>query len=118
MASSVSADPCDELTVLRLGIGFEESKKKACVRLQILMMLAHYVTGAFCIREIILVSSSPSSARDARMPRRRSVFRPCIDLHDGKVKQIVGGTLSATDESALRTNFVSRRVFLPESGFM
>ncbi|THH11897.1 hypothetical protein EW145_g325 [Phellinidium pouzarii] len=23
--------------------------------------------------------------------RRRSVFRPCIDLHDGQVKQIVGG---------------------------
>ncbi|KAJ6599069.1 Phosphoribosylformimino-5-aminoimidazole carboxamide ribotide isomerase [Mycena vulgaris] len=24
----------------------------------------------------------------------RSRFRPCIDLHDGKVKQIIGGTLS------------------------
>lgn len=33
-------------------------------------------------------------------------FRPCIDLHDGKVKQIVGGTLS-TNERDLRTNFVS-----------
>jgi phosphoribosylformimino-5-aminoimidazole carboxamide ribotide isomerase len=33
-------------------------------------------------------------------------FRPCIDLHAGQVKQIVGGTLdSATSE--LRTNFVS-----------
>ncbi|KAJ6613447.1 hypothetical protein B0H10DRAFT_2048522 [Mycena sp. CBHHK59/15] len=29
---------------------------------------------------------------------RRSRFRPCIDLHDGKVKQIIGGTLS--DQSA------------------
>ncbi|KAK1236570.1 Enzyme that catalyzes the fourth step in the histidine pathway [Marasmius sp. AFHP31] len=28
------------------------------------------------------------------MARRRSVFRPCIDLHGGQVKQIVGGTLS------------------------
>jgi phosphoribosylformimino-5-aminoimidazole carboxamide ribotide isomerase len=34
------------------------------------------------------------------------VFRPCIDLHEGKVKQIVGGTLS-DDGGLLRTNFVS-----------
>lgn len=33
-----------------------------------------------------------------------TVFRPCIDLHNGAVKQIVGGTL---DTSLLRTNFVS-----------
>lgn len=33
-------------------------------------------------------------------------FRPCIDLHAGSVKQIVGGTLS-TDDSALKTNFTS-----------
>ncbi len=33
-------------------------------------------------------------------------FRPCIDLHDGKVKQIVGGTLS-TRSNELQTNFVS-----------
>jgi phosphoribosylformimino-5-aminoimidazole carboxamide ribotide isomerase len=35
------------------------------------------------------------------------MFRPCIDLHEGKVKQIVGGTLG--EPSALRTNFVSDR---------
>ncbi|HKP97592.1 MAG TPA: phosphoribosylformimino-5-aminoimidazole carboxamide ribotide isomerase [Fibrobacteria bacterium] len=35
-----------------------------------------------------------------------TAFRPCIDLHQGKVKQIVGGTLSDTGEG-LRTNFVS-----------
>lgn len=33
-------------------------------------------------------------------------FRPCIDLHEGRVKQIVGGTLR-DDGSAPRTNFVS-----------
>lgn len=33
-------------------------------------------------------------------------FRPCIDLHEGRVKQIVGGTLSE-DAEALRTNFES-----------
>ena len=32
------------------------------------------------------------------------MFRPCIDLHEGKVKQIVGGSLG---DSGLRTNFVS-----------
>jgi len=41
---------------------------------------------------------------------RHSHFRPCIDLHDGKVKQIVGGTLNTgRGESDLRTNFVSDR---------
>ena len=35
------------------------------------------------------------------------MFRPCIDLHEGKVKQIVGGTLG--EPAALRTNFVSDR---------
>ena len=33
-------------------------------------------------------------------------FRPCIDLHQGQVKQIVGGTLT-DDASGLRTNFIS-----------
>ncbi len=36
------------------------------------------------------------------------MFRPCIDLHEGKVKQIVGGTLGA-GPADLRTNFVSDR---------
>lgn len=34
-------------------------------------------------------------------------FRPCIDLHDGKVKQIVGSTLVDDDPALLRTNFVA-----------
>lgn len=34
-------------------------------------------------------------------------FRPCIDLHAGQVKQIVGGTLDSTS-SALQTNHVSQ----------
>ena len=38
-------------------------------------------------------------------------FRPCIDLHAGSVKQIVGGTLTTTD-SELKTNFTSK---LPSS---
>ena len=35
------------------------------------------------------------------------MFRPCIDLHEGKVKQIVGGTLG--EAGGVRTNFVSDR---------
>jgi phosphoribosylformimino-5-aminoimidazole carboxamide ribotide isomerase len=34
-------------------------------------------------------------------------FRPCIDLHAGQVKQIVGGTLNDVDDSELRVNFTS-----------
>jgi phosphoribosylformimino-5-aminoimidazole carboxamide ribotide isomerase len=34
------------------------------------------------------------------------MFRPCIDLHEGKVKQIVGGTLG---DAGVRTNFVSEK---------
>ena len=34
------------------------------------------------------------------------MFRPCIDLHEGKVKQIVGGSLGA---AGVRTNFVSEK---------
>lgn len=35
-------------------------------------------------------------------------FRPCIDLHAGSVKQIVGGSLTDT-ESELKTNFTSEQ---------
>ena len=36
------------------------------------------------------------------------MFRPCIDLHQGQVKQLVGATVN-DDVAALRTNFVSER---------
>ena len=35
-------------------------------------------------------------------------FRPCIDLHQGKVKQIVGDSLNE-DQTKLKTNFASDR---------
>jgi len=35
------------------------------------------------------------------------MFRPCIDLHEGKVKQIVGGSLGEGDRP--RTNYVSEK---------
>lgn len=38
----------------------------------------------------------------------RSVFRPCIDLHAGVVKQIVGASLSDTLPDSLKTNFVAK----------
>jgi phosphoribosylformimino-5-aminoimidazole carboxamide ribotide isomerase len=40
-------------------------------------------------------------------PTKMTKFRPCIDLHSGQVKQIVGGTL--TEQAAdLQTNYVSK----------
>ncbi|KAJ0118466.1 hypothetical protein J7T55_009249 [Diaporthe amygdali] len=36
-----------------------------------------------------------------------TIFRPCIDLHSGQVKQIVGGTLDEKTPGSLKTNFVS-----------
>eukprot|EP00953_Heterococcus_sp_UTEX-ZZ885_P034215 17737-Heterococcus_DN1.PRE.1 len=52
----------------------------------------------------------------AAAPTRVMRFRPCIDLHAGKVKQIVGSTLSATGastadlEHALSLRLLSCRV--------
>ena len=42
------------------------------------------------------------------MSSSRAKFRPCIDLHDGQVKQIVGSTLQDTGAGPA-TNFVSDR---------
>jgi len=36
----------------------------------------------------------------------KSVFKPCIDLHEGQVKQIVGGTLNV-ESTSLKTNFIA-----------
>jgi phosphoribosylformimino-5-aminoimidazole carboxamide ribotide isomerase len=36
-------------------------------------------------------------------------FRPCIDLHNGQVKQIVGSTFSDEAPGAIDTNFTSTR---------
>jgi len=37
------------------------------------------------------------------------VFRPCIDLHNGRVKQIVGSSINDNQPSSLRTNFISEK---------
>lgn len=37
------------------------------------------------------------------------IFRPCIDLHRGEVKQIVGSTYSDDDPGKIATNFSSTR---------
>lgn len=36
-------------------------------------------------------------------------FRPCIDLHDGVVKQVVGATLSEIESNGLQTNFQAQK---------
>jgi phosphoribosylformimino-5-aminoimidazole carboxamide ribotide isomerase len=36
-------------------------------------------------------------------------FRPCIDLHDGMVKQIVGSTLTDDNPNTVLTNFIAEK---------
>lgn len=68
-------------------------------------------------------SSLPPRSLSQMTSRRKSLFRPCIDLHQGVVKQIVGASLRDDDEakdralasssasasrpSSLKTNFTS-----------
>jgi phosphoribosylformimino-5-aminoimidazole carboxamide ribotide isomerase len=67
--------------------------------------------------------SSPLPSHPLMASKRKSLFRPCIDLHQGVVKQIVGASLrdndeakeralasssaSASDSTSLKTNFTS-----------
>lgn len=51
---------------------------------------------------LLLKSPPPNSSSKAR-------FRPCIDLHQGRVKQIVGSTLSDDSSQAPVTNFEASR---------
>jgi phosphoribosylformimino-5-aminoimidazole carboxamide ribotide isomerase len=57
------------------------------------------------------MATEPTVDSGARRPRTR--FRPCIDLHEGRVKQIVGGTWSE-DRRGIVTNFETD---LPASHF-
>jgi phosphoribosylformimino-5-aminoimidazole carboxamide ribotide isomerase len=43
-----------------------------------------------------------SATRSTMVTSRRSVFRPCIDLHQGVVKQIVGASLQDDDRAKER----------------
>jgi phosphoribosylformimino-5-aminoimidazole carboxamide ribonucleotide (ProFAR) isomerase len=58
--------------------------------------------------QLLALTPSLTSTTMSSAPRRRAQFRPCIDLHNGTVKQIVGGTLSALPEE-LRTNWQSQQ---------
>ena len=62
---------------------------------------------------LISTSQQNMSSSEAGPSRpRRSQFRPCIDLHDGVVKQIVGGSLDLSSSgSAPTTNFVAQYAF-------
>tara|TARA_B110000503_G_scaffold127531_1_gene197381 strand:- start:3171 stop:4052 length:882 start_codon:yes stop_codon:yes gene_type:complete len=56
----------------------------------------------------LLATSTQDAIIAAKLRRTETIpltqFRPCIDLHQGKVKQIVGGSLT---DSGAQTNFVS-----------
>lgn len=53
-----------------------------------------------------VIKNHQSRIINQKYPRAMTRFRPCIDLHSGQVKQIVGGTLS-DNSSDLKTNHVS-----------
>lgn len=53
-----------------------------------------------------LVNITISRSKDQDNTAKMTKFRPCIDLHAGAVKQIVGGTLTTTSTD-LQTNFTS-----------
>ncbi|MFS8023551.1 1-(5-phosphoribosyl)-5-((5-phosphoribosylamino)methylideneamino)imidazole-4-carboxamide isomerase [Helianthus anomalus] len=56
------------------------------------------------------VAAPSQASRSQSLSIRCGVkFRPCIDIHKGKLKQIVGSTLSDTkgNDSTLVTNFES-----------
>lgn len=50
-----------------------------------------------------IIHTSGGWASTTKMTR----FRPCIDIHAGQVKQIVGGTLDSSS-TALQTNYISQ----------
>ena len=41
--------------------------------------------------------------------KEKMQLRPCIDLHGGVVKQIVGSTLTDDDQDAVQTNFIAEK---------
>ncbi|KAK4535917.1 hypothetical protein CDCA_CDCA06G1942 [Cyanidium caldarium] len=54
----------------------------------------------------VLLTSRLSRANFSPAPSTRVTrFRPCIDIHDGRVKQVVGSTLTADGAAVQQTNF-------------
>ena len=64
------------------------------------------VNSAQGTRKTKIVLSFPIFIRERRRQDMR--FRPCIDIHNGKVKQIVGGSLQDKGDRA-KENFVSEK---------
>jgi hypothetical protein len=82
---SLDAGPCEPWAkVSRLAAGFGPS---TCITLLIVTIYYSHKTKAYKMTV-------------------KTLFKPCIDLHSGAVKQIVGGTLTTTS-SDLQTNFTS-----------
>ncbi len=64
-----------------------------------------------CLKVEIFIASNHLLSGETKiysMPHR-TLFRPCIDLHDCQVKQIVGGTLADGANEDLKTNFVATK---------
>jgi phosphoribosylformimino-5-aminoimidazole carboxamide ribotide isomerase len=78
------------------------------MRIPLSSLVSRDVAGPQRVRSVTDRARAVTSAARLRYAPAVTLFRPCIDLHEGRVKQIVGGTL--TDSGAApRTNFVSDR---------
>lgn len=77
-------------------------------------MLLCQIEMKICIqrrtRQIAIKIRSISESGSAQKKRKGKImkFRPCIDIHNGSVKQIVGGSLKDAGDRALE-NFVSKQ---------
>lgn len=87
---------------------FSESSGPCSVFLLSLFFPPPFIHFTHC--QLTFLPSGVMSSSSSSTLRPRTAFRPCIDLHSGQVKQIVGGSLNDNDASQLKTNFVSTYV--------
>lgn len=74
------------------------------------LALLVFVEKTHCHGQIIPIAlnlTKPRLTARSCSVRRTMKFKPCIDLHAGQVKQIVGSTLTENDSSLPVENFVS-----------
>lgn len=85
--------------------------RNASQRKTTLLDIKNTIHSKHCAHIYLIPHLNNPLLESERKTHEMTKFRPCIDLHAGSVKQIVGGTLTTTD-SELKTNFTSK---LPSS---
>ena len=93
--AAVQTCQCSRLVICK-DSSFEAYGVKVLAALTCLKVQPHFALATY--NTYVAVTSNTNMTR----------FRPCIDLHAGSVKQIVGGTLSTNNnDTDLKTNFTS-----------